>query len=132
MAEEDPSRTVAAELTRGLTRDDLDVLRRRAGLAPLPAGSLSSAVAEHGFSVEDLVTLLMAALVEKSDEAGRQAREIERLKGLCRDQMKAIDLIADQTARLKSVLAALDPNHPAGAAMDHLKALAVNPSRRPN
>jgi hypothetical protein len=132
MAEQNPSKTVAAELTRGLTRDDLDVLRRRAGLRSLPAGSLSSAVAEHGFSVEDLVTLLMAALVEKSDEAARHAREVERLKGLCREQMKAMDQIADQTTRLKSVLAALDPNQPAGAAMEHLKALAGNPLRKPN
>lgn len=132
MAAQNPSRTVAAELTRGLTRSDLDVLRRKAKLDPLPDGSLIEALAEHGFSVEDLVTLLMAALVEKSEEATRHSREADRLKGLCREQMKAIDQIADQTARLKSVLAALDPDHQAGAAMDRLKALVDSPVRRPN
>jgi hypothetical protein len=131
MSEHNPSRAVAAELTEGLTRADLDALRRRAGLEPLPEGSLAVALADHGFSVEDLVTLLMAALVEKTDEAGRQAREIDRLNGLCREQMRAMDQIADQAARLKSVLAAIDPDPSAGGAMERLKALADSPARRP-
>jgi hypothetical protein len=130
MADPNPSRTVAAELTRGLTRDDLDALRRKAGLEPLPEGSLSDALLEHGFSVEDLVTLLMAALIEKNNDALEKAREIERLSGLVRDQTKAIDLIADQTARLKTVLLALDPKHRSMSAMERLKALVDSPDRR--
>ncbi|MFW5655703.1 MAG: hypothetical protein ACOCTP_02450 [Roseicyclus sp.] len=130
MTDRNPSRIVVAELTRGLSHGDLDVLRRNAGLEHLPEGSLSAALAEHGFTVEDLVTLLMATLVEKSDQTARQAREIHRLNGLCRDQLKAMDRIADQTVRLRRVLAALDPQRPTARAMDQLKALVESPTRR--
>jgi uncharacterized coiled-coil protein SlyX len=129
MEPQNPSVTVAAELTRGLTRDDLEALRQKAGLERLPEGSLADALSERGFSVEDLVTLLMAALVEKNLDVQTQAREIDRLNGLCREQRKAIDQIADQAGRLKSVLVSLDPDRARGGAMEHLKALAEKPGR---
>lgn len=130
MSEPHPSRTVAAELTRNLTRDDLEALRQRAGLESLPEGSLADALVEHGFSVEDMVTLLMAALVEKSNEVRNQAREIERLDRLCREQVKAIDQFADQASRLKSVLTRLGPSRKSETVMDTLRALVESPTRR--
>lgn len=131
MSDSHPSRTVAAELTRNLTRDDLEALRRRAGLESLPEGSLSDALVEHGFSVEDMVTLLMAALVEKSNEVRDQAREIDRLNRLCREQVRAIDQIADQTSRLKSVLKRFGSDARSESAMDNLRSLVESPTRRP-
>lgn len=131
MSQTNPSRTVAAELTQGLTRDDLEALRKRAGLESLPDGSLSRALAEHGFSVEDMVTLLMAALVEKSNEAKAKDDELHSLRELCHSQEKAIDQIYDQTVRLKSLLTAICPGEAdTGDVMAQLRALAESPTHR--
>ena len=78
MEHRNSARHIVAELTRGITKSDVDAVRRKAGLDPLQDGSLGPALAEFGLSIEDLMTLLMAALVEKSAEAKKQAVSIER------------------------------------------------------
>ena len=116
---------LVASFAEQVTPESLQQARSISGIGHLPAGTLQDLLKDHCLSVDDLVAMLLSGWMIQGEELRRSGQRIAELEDLCTHQKLAIDKIADQSIRLRSLVAAISPNTVAVSSFDILKNIVV-------
>lgn len=126
MDKSDEIKRLIASFAEQATPERWEEIRAITGIGRLPEGTLQDLLKDHGFSVDDIVAMLLSGWILQSEELRRSEKRVEELEGLCAHQKLAIDSIVDQTARLRSLVTSILPNRAAVSSFDILKDIAVS------
>lgn len=124
-------KTLLSSFFRQITPEKMEEARAITGIQHLPRGTLSHLLVDQSFSVEDLVTLLLADAAVRQGELESKSERLASLEALCSHQQKAIDDIANQSFKLRSIVAKLAPDQEAVSSFDILKSVAQRVEDRP-
>lgn len=117
---------LVASFAEQVTPERLQQARAISGMGHLPGGTLQDLLKDHCLSVDDLVAMLLSGWMIQGEELRRSGRRVAELEDLCMHQKRAIDKIADQSTRLRSLIAAVSPNTQAVSSFGILKDIAVS------
>lgn len=124
MKKSEEIRSLLSSFFRQVSEDQLEQARAVTGIGYMPRGTLSHIVDDQRYSLEDLVTLLLADSLIRQELIQEKDERIAELENLCAQQQRAIDAIADQGLKLRSLLTRIDPQQEAVSAFDILKNVA--------
>lgn len=124
MNKSDEIKKLLASFFKQVSAEQLEQARAVTGLGYLPRGSLQHLFDDQRFSLEDLVTLLLADSMVRQEELKIKSERIAELEALCSQQHRAIDQIANQSIRLRALIAKIDPEQDALSSFDILKNIA--------
>lgn len=116
---------LVASFAEQVTPERLQQARAISGIGHLPAGTLQDLLRDQSFSVDDLVAMLLSGWMIQGEELRRSGQRVAELEGICTHQKLAIDKIADQSTRLRLLVASISPNQQAVSSFDILKHIAV-------
>jgi hypothetical protein len=108
-----------------VTPEKVEQARQVTGIAQLPRGTLAQLLASQSYGAEDLVTLLLADAMVRQEALSNETARADQLEHLCRQQRQAIDNIADQSLKLRRLIAPLLPDGEQVSAFDMLKDIAA-------
>ncbi|MEO9650171.1 MAG: hypothetical protein ABJ360_03645 [Roseobacter sp.] len=106
---------------RQVTPEQMDQARAKTGIGYIPRGTLNQLLDDQSYSIEDLVILLLADTVTRQKELENKSERLAQLETLCSRQQKAIDDIANQSFKLRSLVAKISPDQEAISSFDILK-----------
>jgi len=129
MEHSDEIKRLIASFAEQITPERLEEARAISGIGFMPAGTLDVLLKDHDFSVDDLVTLLLSGWMLQGEELKQQLNRVSELEDLCSHQQQAIDKIADQSTRLRSLVAKISPENEALSSFDMLKGIAQRVER---
>lgn len=109
-----------------VTEEQMQAARAKTGIGHLPRGVLNHLLDDQRYSVEDLVTLLIADAMVRQDTLREKSERLAALETHCADQQRAIDDIADQSLKLRALMSRLFPDQDPVAPFDILKNAALN------
>lgn len=125
MSKPTDAQALLAALSDQLTTENIAEARRLGGIAHFERGALTDLIKDQAFCVEDIVTLLMSGWVVQADEIKRLNGRVAELENIRDQQCRAIDDIANQSLRLRSLLGSLLPDQEAVSSFDMLKNVAA-------
>ena len=113
-----------------ISLDQIEQARAITGVGCLPRGTLSHLLDDQSYSLEDLVTLLLADTLVRQEDLKQKSERLAELETLCSYQQRAIDDIADQSLKLRALIANLDPDQAPLSSFDVLQSIAQKVEHR--
>lgn len=125
MFEFDRHKTLLASLSAQLTPELLAEARGKGKIDYLPPGILTELTKGQPFTVEDIVTLVLAGWISQKEEIQDKEARISTLEYLCNHQQNSIDSIVNQTVLLRNLLGPVLPKKDRVSPVDILKEIAT-------
>ncbi|MFK7764563.1 MAG: hypothetical protein AB8B62_14985 [Roseobacter sp.] len=117
-------KSLLSSFFKQITPKKMEEARAITGIGHLPRGTLNQLLDDQPYSIEDLVTLLLADAVVRQGDLESKSERLASLETLWAHQQKAIDDIANQSFKLRSIVAKLAPDQEAVSSFDVLKSVA--------
>jgi hypothetical protein len=112
-----------------VTPEKVQQAREVTGIAQLAPGTLAQLLASRSYGAEDLITLLLADAMVRQEALNDEMARTEQLEKLCSHQRQAIDKIADQSLKLRRLIAPLLPDNEQVSSFDMLKDIVERTDR---
>jgi len=107
-----------------LSAEQMEQARAITGIGYLPRGTLHHLLDDQKYSLDDLVTFLLAESVHRQEELRLKSERIAELETFCAQQQRAIDDIANQSLKLRALIDRINPDSSDFSSFDVLKGIA--------